>query len=401
MRGRSWIDSRTPSVVAALLALAAVTCLLVVYPGTDDLNSYFLPWVHNIKQLGLTAGFAASRGDYPPGTSLLLAATSHVGDWLHLDERLAIRWSQVVALVIASAMVGAWTRSVWSGVALHVAMLLPIVALGYLDAYFFPWLIGALWALERRRFTLAGALFGAACVIKWQPIIVLPFIVIYCWRRGARRVTASGGFLLAAIVVAVAVIAPYGSAVSDAWYAATHHRFLSGNALNFPWLVTHWLHVYRPERFGGLIDGQSNFIATTSPAYTTLPHVLFYVTYGAAALAAWRWTTSFGALLRFCVVGSLAYFTFNTGVHENHLIVTLCLIVVLAAHEREDWLAALAVAVFSNLNLFLFYGVDGLGFHYSRLILGVDAALVMAAIMVVYFTLLGIGLARRTRALAS
>lgn len=389
------------SSAALVLALAVVTCLLVVYPGTDDLNSYFLPWVHNIRQLGLTAGFAASRGDYPPGTSLLFVAAVRLGDWLHVDERLAIRWSQALALVVSSGMVGVWTRSAWAAIAFHLAMLMPIVCLGYVDAYFFPWLIGALWALDRRRLALAGALFAGACVIKWQPIIVLPFVLVYCWRVGALRLKGLSWFLAAAAAVAVVVVAPFGTAVGDAWHAATHHRFLSGNALNFSWLVTHWLHVYRPARFGALIDGQSTFVETTSAAYTTLPHILFYLTYGAAVLAAVRWTTSFCSLLRFSVVGSLAYFTFNTGVHENHLIVPVCLLVLLAAHERENWLAAIAVAVFSDLNLYLFYGVDGLGFHYSRVVFGLDAALVLAATMVVYFSVLGISLGQRARALAS
>jgi hypothetical protein len=216
---------------------------------------------------------------------------------------------------------------------------------------------------------------------------VAPFALIYVLRDNATtRPRAAWSAAPGAILIAI-VWRVYGHAVLDAWNTATHHRFLSGNALNFPWVVTHWLHVFRPQAFGGLIDGQSNFVETRNAAYTTLPKMLFYLTYGVTVIAALTRLRSFRDLLWLSVLGCLAYFTFNTGVHENHLLIGVVLGVILAAHERQAWPIALAIGAFSDVNLLLFYGVDGMGFHYSRLVGGVDAALIIALLMTGFFPL--------------
>jgi hypothetical protein len=56
------------------------------------------------------------------------------------DERLAIKWSLVATLILSSILVGVWTRSSRWALVFHVALAYPIVALGYLDIYFVPFL---------------------------------------------------------------------------------------------------------------------------------------------------------------------------------------------------------------------------------------------------------------------
>jgi hypothetical protein len=46
---------------------------------------------------------------------------------------------------------------------------------------------------------------------------------------------------------------------------------------------------------------------------------------------------------------------------------------------------AVAVALLANINLILFYGFDGTGYHFSRVLFGADLALVLSIVAVVFF----------------
>ena len=97
-----------------------------------------------------------------------------------------------------------------------------------------------------------------------------------------------------------------------------------------------------------------------------------------------RCEKTFTNLLIFSVLGYLCYFTFNTGVHENHLFLVTILAVVLYWRE-ESWRAnAVILLLMANINLFLFYGVDG-DLHFPRRFAGVDIALPLAILNVLFF----------------
>jgi hypothetical protein len=166
--------------------------------------------------------------------------------------------------------------------------------------------------------------------------------------------------------------------VQAAFRAATSHAYLSGYALNFCWVITHWVRAVRPEAFGGLTNGQADLIMTKDAAYTLLPKVLFFASYVGACLIAFVRPKTFENLLRFGLLGYLAYFTFNTGVHENHLFLAVILALLLYWQEQMSAATTLSVTLLSNANLFLFYGLDGTGYPHSRLVLGVDLALVLS-----------------------
>src|SRR5260370_27569027 len=70
------------------------------------------------------------------------------------------------------------------------------------------------------------------------------------------------------------------------------------------------------------------------------------------------------------MLGYLAYFLFNTGVHENHLFPISCLAWILVFIDSSQLLRGINLSVAANINLFLFAGVFGQGL--PRVIAGVD-----------------------------
>src|SRR3954451_15537259 len=62
------------------------------------------------------------------------------------------------------------------------AILLSGLCLGYLDVCVAPWLILAFWAFRSKHDVLGTVFFLLACLIKWQPLIVAPFVAIYLFK---------------------------------------------------------------------------------------------------------------------------------------------------------------------------------------------------------------------------
>ena len=76
--------------------------------------------------------------------------------------------------------------------------------------------------------------------------------------------------------------------------------------------------------------------------------------------------------------------------HENHLFVAVVLAFMLMLHERthEHWAIVATLAVMLNVNMFLFYGVDGT----ARLspVVGIDLSVILALLYAVAWLLLAL-----------
>ena len=98
---------------------------------------------------------------------------------------------------------------------------------------------------------------------------------------------------------------------------------------------------------------------------------------------------TFENLIKFALLGYLAYFTFNTSVHENHLFIAAVLSVILVWLNRERLSTMVILLLMSNINLLLFFGITGGGLGFSRVIANtVDAALPLSIFNVVFFLVL-------------
>jgi hypothetical protein len=360
-------------------------------PGTFDVQSLEV-WANNADNYGPIAGYAANDGNYPPFASVILWVAEQVFQPLHAGTFLNIKFSILSFLVVTAGLFWLWTRDLTVTLILYFALLLNSVALGYSDIYFAPALILSLWMLKEGRWLWFSLSFAVGALIKWQPMIIAPFCLLYILGvddiRKLPEVDYAGLFgkavAPAAILTASMLVAFGPEPVLKAFYSALTDDFLSGNALNLNWIVTHFLHVWDPNQFGGLQNGLADSFVTSSLRIVLIPKLLFWTTYLLLLALFFRCEKTFTTLLIFSMLGYLCYFTFNTGVHENHLFLVTILAVVLYWRE-ESWRAnAVILLLMANINLFLFYGVDG-DLHFPRLFAGVDIALPLAVLNVLFF----------------
>ena len=94
---------------------------------------------------------------------------------------------------------------------------------------------------------------------------------------------------------------------------------------------------------------------------------------------------TFENLILFSLIGYLTYFMFCGGVHENHLFIVVILAAVLWWINKAYLTTFLIWSLMANINLFVFYGIDGKGLPFSRTIGGVDVAFILSIFNVVFF----------------
>jgi len=360
--------------VTVRVALLTGTLLLAVpffpYYGTGDVDRK-LKWMGDIRAYGLVGAYRRIRDQYPPLTLVLLDAVRLGGGTLHLTNFTAFKLSLVVLFALTGAVFLAWRRDLLLTAALLLAILPNTLALGYTDVYFAPTLLLALAALRQRRFVAFSLLLAVTCLIKWQAaIIALPLLFAAvrlalaapeasatASRLPLRRLTA---IVLPGLTVTAGVLAVFGGAVFASLKHGFDERFLSANALNALWLLTQALHFAAPQRYGGLPTGVHGTIQSTDWHLTLGPKLVFAVAYLFTLVRLWRDAPTFANTLRWSLAAYLAYFAFNTGVHENHLFTAVVLAAALAA-EGGGWERGVfvTVAVAANLNLVLFYGLRG------------------------------------------
>jgi hypothetical protein len=378
--------------VLALVALAFLAGLILTQsPGTVDVGNW-LSWINAARTNGLAPGFVALHTRYPPLALTILHGAYELGRLVGLTEFTSIKLSILLFLWLSTFLVWLWTRNVSVALILYFSLLLNSLALGYIDIYFAPSLILSLWMLKERRLVGFSMFYTVACLTKWQPILIGPFIAIYLvgiqddlgqWKHWMRRIGLQ--VVLPASAVTALTLAVFGALpVLHAFKAALSHTYLSGNALNLNWIVTYFLHTWRPNDFGGLRNGLATYITTKSWEITLIPRLLFYSTYLLTLLAFVRREKDFKNLVLFSIIGVLCYYTFNIGVNENHLFLVAILAVILLWLDEAYRSTAVLLILMSNINLFLFYGTDGT-LHFDRLFLGIDTSLPLAFFNVLYF----------------
>jgi hypothetical protein len=385
------------SVFVLALVLVITTFGFLRSPGTSDVSDAFLKWMKHIRTDGLVEGYELDP-DYPPLTWVYLWAASRVGKVFHENDLIGLKIVLTAVLFVTSGLFWLWTRNLRLAVALHLALLLSSVALGYLDILVAPALLGSLWALKEKRLLLFSALFVSACLTKWQPIVLAPFFAVY--------VLSTQGFvktlvkvLPPALVILGACYWAFGPSEAEAEHPIVkafrlavynrHEHLLSGNALNYNWIVTHVLHVLDPEGYGGLVHGQASEIDMEDSRLLLMQACrwFFWVVYAAVMGVFLLRQKTFENLILGCLLGYLAYTNFNTNVHENHWFFAAVLAFVLYALNRAHLNLLIVLNVIANLNLFLFYGVSGAAPRFGRVVF-IDVALAASVFNVLYFLLL-------------
>jgi len=379
-----------PAAIAAgalALLLVALTASLFSTRGTGDIGIWER-WTGNALRAGVVQGFRENDNDYPPLSNVVLWITGHAASAAGVPLPAAIKLSLLIFLAVTLVIFYAWCGRPALTLALWAVTVLNAVGMGYLDMYAMPPLLVSVWALQRGRHVAAVTWFSVACLVKWQPLIIAPFLLLHAglaggppgfgrWRAYLRLV------LPALVLVALTALVFQPAPVLRAFAKGLGHRILSGDTLNLGWIVT-WMLEWN-ARAG---PGGATALVTAIPDGPLVWRLLLKIAFAGPFLVLLvrfvRGPMRFERTLAYSFVGFLGYITLSSGVHENHWFVPAVLAVALAGFRRE-WLApAAAVGGVANLNLLLFYGWSGRGPEMSRVV-GMDLSVPLAAAVVLMY----------------
>ena len=353
--------------ICIVLLLAVLGLVLIHHPGTSDVP-IFLKWAETIKLKGAVKGFKALNMDYPPLCSWLLGRFYSWGLKLGFDGLITIKFSLLVFLIGTTYLFGRLTRNFTLAILFYMSLVVGVASLGYVDIYFAPFLLGAIWALSKGRYELFAVLYSLSCMIKWQPVIIGPFLAIHCFRSLIGNIRSKADWLtlgrrcaLPALVVLAPLFIIYKPEpiIHSLFSTSSRNHFLSGFALNFQWIIGHVMEMLNPDEHGGLMFGHAHPMSSPSPLFSMLNKLPFLFSFGYVLFRSLRSPLSVWHTLCWCLLGFLCYFIFNTGVHENHLFIPLLLIFFLNASGVLSSDVTIAMVIMLNLNQTLFYGFEG------------------------------------------
>lgn len=301
--------------------------------------------MNTVAHHGLIKGYAEIGGDYPPGAAALLLAARRllpaVADLTVVKALLA------TVQLVSTLLFAAFCRRTGPSLCFVVAVALSASSLGYLDILFTPPLVVALFAALDKRPALSATAFTLACLVKWQPLILLPFL-LPVWIEQARKVSI-GHVVLAAgpsLAICAAIAWWFWPAIWLAFGEASAHGTWSSDALNLPWLVQ-------------VVVGLSPQVMDAPDLGIWSLRLLFAAIYLPLAARALSRRGSAEDALTYALAGFAAYFMLAPSVHENHLFTAMVLALVLWARNPSMSWPAIGIALFANLNLVVFYGLAG------------------------------------------
>ena len=334
--GQSHVASgrRALAVLALLCVIAGTAVLLWHAPGTPDVDIW-LEWIRALSASGPIDGYRSVASDYPPGASLFLWMATAVGRGANVDPRLSLKILLFTFLLLTTGVTLAGSRRAGIALLIHLSTCVSAMGLMYLDILTAPFLVGAIWAaMANMPFLMMSGLVLAA-LIKWQPLILLPFAAAHVLKRAPAISTGSLWLRVAlAIVPAVLILGVYGTPVVESLYRASRHTTLSSFAANFPWLLTWWFGRGSEAR---LESGGTMAIVYASRVTLRLLSLLMLIAYGSLLRMYWkRGSASSADWIRFSLLGYWAYAVISAGAHENHLFAASLLAVGLAwSNARE------------------------------------------------------------------
>lgn len=354
--------------IGLLLLVNLIAVSLLFSPGTGDV-SIWQTWMQKIANDGLIGSFSHTGTDYPPFAFVILEGVVKSAEAFGTTHFIVLKGSLLFFLFLTAGCFYWFTRNLLVTAALEFSLVLNSVALGYLDIYFAPFLIVGLFLLQQQRLNSGFLFFALSCAIKWQPLIIAPFVCLYVLSAANKQTTGTARpqkqvapFAVSLVLVVIPILILFGApALFDSFKRAlTYHKFLSGYALNLGWIQTWALHLVNPDKYGGLLqDGAIDAVIVRDPLVVWPNKILFYLSYAAILLGFARQTKTFERLIVYSMLGYLAYFSFNTGVHENHLFLICCLAWILVFIERGQLMRCINLTIAANANLFLFFGAFG------------------------------------------
>ena len=229
------------------------------FQGSSDVW-HFEIWIDNALKYGLKQGFANNRDMYPPYSTFILFCFAKIMDtFSHLHiVRIALFCFCSLSVVIFDFL---YKNHIVSG-----ALLISLITsfyMGYLDILFLPFLLLSFYFWGKEKYALYAIAFSLCCLIKFQAIIIAPFMLIYFisykgkslyidWRKIIKiGCSAMSVIFVTLLIYGVELITTFKLALFQSTF------LLSGNALNLPWIVQWASEYFSPEQYYRLSESLS------------------------------------------------------------------------------------------------------------------------------------------------
>jgi len=357
------------------LAIALFVVLAIIFipaTGTGDIN-IFVGWGVYAYDHSVASSYALFKDNYPPLAFTLLYAAVALSKALGVSPFYGIKIMYLFFLTLSIAIIYMWTqRNFIKTIIFSIPLTYSCLLLGYMDICFACCLLLSIYFINKDNLLLANIFFTIAALIKFAPLIVAPFILAYALRHSIK---ISKSHIGAIKIFFVNILAPpaialfvlylfFGDIFLLSLQRGFFHKCLTCNALNFNY--------FSYEVISAIKNQQNVFLAMINQTKFTHPaisgnetqyavaHVLFYFFYASTFIALLKKPNTPTNLMLFCIVGHMAYFTFSAEVHENHLYLSMLIAMTIAIIDERYLMMALSIALISSVNLFLFYGFNGL-----------------------------------------
>ena len=376
----------------ALLMMIMASLVFIKSPGISDIN-YWYKWLDYARQYGLREGFRMQEDMYPPFSLFLQIVVQRI--WPSLSNFAVLRLVNTFYLFLSALVIHLLYKDAKVTLISFWGLILN-ANLGYLDIEMVPFIVLAFYFLSKERYVLSSIFFSVVCLIKFQPLIIMPFIVIYFVDildpRGGKfkphiRIKNMMQMAIPAILTVGGVLLIYREELIKALYRAL---FDSGNAispqgLNLGWIIQYWIEKYHADIFGPLDGGYIRVIWDAPSLYLSFRYIFIVIYAAAVIIMLLQRKKDYVLLLKCSLVGYTAYFVYNSTVNENHLFVGMILMMLLYVKEpsKNNYYGMIMYNVIFNINLYVFYRIE-----YSRVIGGVfDTTLVLAIFNVIYLSI--------------
>ncbi len=378
-------NTDTFNIIFMFMIIIAVLTAFVGAGGTGDAK-YFMGWIENADKYGILKGFDANQDMYPPYSALVLIVVSRIFSFVPNAALFSIRFCTALFMIISCVVARVVFKNNKMVYILFFSTLLSVTN-GYLDIFIVPFALIAYHFVKRKNYLLVGLFLCLMCLMKYQPLIIMPIVVAgfveISLGKGEKKVSFDWGNIfrmcIGAAIPLVTTFAIYGKPFFwSVWVALFRDSsFIAPNGLNFGWLVQF---VY--EKATGALAGNAVSIMWSVPfkglVAFKLVFILGYVFVFFKTLIAKNKDAIY--ILKHSFVVYILYYLFSTNVHENHFFVGVILAILIFNEVGDRFLNFMCAAIYMfNINLAVFYGIWGNIEGFNRMILGVVDPTVIAA----------------------
>ena len=323
--------------------------------GASDVTSW-ATWSKRFHNLGFKEGYLLNLAPYPPGSTLINSFFIYS---TNMDPKLIL--DCILAVVVTIFMYVAWKEAATSILPAFLLIYIPTVIGGWIDIYFALPLLLSLKYIETERYLAAGICFQISILMKYQPLLFLPFILLFILLKA--RISGVLYFCSPAILVWPIVAFIFGpSTWIETLKLAVLKANLSGQALNIGWILTYLQHrgidvgAYPRE---SVISMRPIYLDVHGHPYLFMKIVLYAVLLLLTLRFLMRTKKEFSDLMVLLISVGLAYYLCSPGVHLNHIMLIAAPTVLLSRRKELSWFSLLSLFMVADLPVLIFYGLNG------------------------------------------